>query len=83
MLTLLEDHPLYRRAGRADQARDQEYAMGGLSFDLNLTEKQLKDREGMVAPYTDAQKVDSSGEGGRILYDMGVEDDFDDDEDEI
>lgn len=27
--------------------------------------------------------VGSSGEGGRILYDMGIEDDFDDEEDEI
>jgi len=35
----------------------------------------------VVLPYFDAQK--GGGEGGRILYDMGEEDDFDEDEDEI
>ena len=38
----------------------------------------------MVLPYFDAQKGgDGPGEGGRILYDMGSEDDFDEEEDEI
>jgi elongator complex protein 5 len=51
-----------------------------------LTEKQRRDREGVVLPYFDAQKDGGGpGEGGRILYDMGEEDreDFDDEEDEI
>jgi len=36
-----------------------------------------------VLPYFDAQKGEGAGEGGRILYDMGSEDDFDEEEDEI
>lgn len=41
-----------------------------------------------MLPYFDAQRGDGEGRdggggGGRILYDMGVEDDFDDEEDEI
>ena len=46
-----------------------------------------------MLPYFDAQKLGSGigaggdgegvGEGGRILYDMGSEDDFDEEEDEI
>ena len=51
------------------------------TFELGLTEKQRRDREGVVLPYYDAQK--GGGEGGRILYDMGEEDDFDEEEDEI
>jgi elongator complex protein 5 len=49
-----------------------------------LTEKQRKDRDGVVLPYFDAQKGEG-GEGGRILYEMGAEDreDFDDEENEI
>ena len=35
-----------------------------------------------MLPYLDAQKGEG-GEGGRILYDMGAEDDFDEEEDEI
>jgi elongator complex protein 5 len=52
---------------------------------LGLTEKQRRDREGVVLPYFDAQNESGVGEGGRILYEMGVEDreDFDDEEDEI
>lgn len=78
---LLEDHPLYRRgpedAGVADEQVDT-------TFDLGLTEKQRRDREGVVLPYFDAQNDSGGpGEGGRILYDMGVEDDFDEEEDEI
>lgn len=78
---LLEDHPLYRRpeeqqggAGEGEEGID-------VTFELGLTEKQRRDREGVVLPYFDAQK--GGGEGGRILYDMGVEDDFDEEEDEI
>lgn len=52
------------------------------TFNLGLTDKQKQAREGVVLPYFDAQKGDG-GEGGRILYDMGSEDDFDEEEDEI
>ncbi|KAH8712189.1 Elongator complex protein 5 [Phaeosphaeriaceae sp. PMI808] len=52
------------------------------TFNLELTDKQKQAREGVVLPYFDAQKGEG-GEGGRILYDMGVEDDFDEEEDEI
>ncbi|KAI2485484.1 Hap2-elong multi-domain protein [Pyrenophora tritici-repentis] len=52
------------------------------TFNLGLTDKQKQAREGVVLPYFDAQKGEG-GEGGRILYDMGSEDDFDDEEDEF
>ncbi|KAF1937266.1 hypothetical protein EJ02DRAFT_61432 [Clathrospora elynae] len=52
------------------------------TFNLSLTDKQKQAREGVVLPYFDAQKGEG-GEGGRILYDMGAEDDFDEEEDEI
>ena len=52
------------------------------TFNLGLTDKQKQAREGVVLPYFDAQKGEG-GEGGRILYDMGSEDDFDEEEDEI
>ena len=52
------------------------------TFNLGLTDKQKAAREGVVLPYFDAQKGEG-GEGGRILYDMGSEDDFDEEEDEI
>lgn len=79
---LLEDHPLYRRPeeDNAGKGGAEEEGMG-VTFELGLTEKQRRDREGVVLPYFDAQK--GGGEGGRILYDMGVEDDFDEEEDEI
>lgn len=79
---LLEDHPLYRSAPPEEAGGDA--ANGGESettFELGLTEKQKRDREGVVLPYFDAQN--GGVEGGRILYDMGSEDDFDDEEDEI
>jgi elongator complex protein 5 len=78
---LLEDHPLYARPVEADEGDGGEVES---TFSLGLTEKQRRDREGVVLPYFDAQNVgDGGGEGGRILYDMGVEDDFDEEEDEI
>ncbi|KAF1831695.1 hypothetical protein BDW02DRAFT_531334 [Decorospora gaudefroyi] len=52
------------------------------TFELGLTEKQRQARGAVVLPYFDAQKGEG-GEGGRILYDMGAEDDFDEEEDEI
>jgi elongator complex protein 5 len=53
------------------------------TFNLGLTDKQKQAREGVVLPYFDAQKGEGAGEGGRILYEMGEEDDFDEEEDEI
>lgn len=52
------------------------------TFNLGITDKQKQAREGVVLPYFDAQKGEG-GEGGRILYEMGEEDDFDEEEDEI
>lgn len=82
---LLQDHPAY------NPAKDGPHEVVGTdadgmesTFDLGLTERQRRDREGVVLPYFDAQKGgDGPGEGGRILYDMGEEDDFDEEEDEI
>ncbi|RAO65013.1 uncharacterized protein BHQ10_001025 [Talaromyces amestolkiae] len=81
VITLLEDHPLYRRPEDDIDAAEQDEP--GSTFELKLTERQRRDREGVVLPYFDAQSGDGPGEGGRILYDMGEEDDFDEEEDEI
>ncbi|EED19293.1 killer toxin sensitivity protein (Iki1), putative [Talaromyces stipitatus ATCC 10500] len=81
VITLLEDHPLYRRPDEDVGAPEQTEP--GSTFELKLTERQRRDREGVVLPYFDAQSGDGPGEGGRILYDMGEEDDFDEEEDEI
>ncbi|KAM0324121.1 hypothetical protein ACHAQA_008313 [Verticillium albo-atrum] len=83
-VTLLAEHPVFA------PAEGQEAGAGGegegepeSTFSLGLTEKQRRDREGIVLPYFDAQTDIGAGEGGRILYEMGREDDFDDEEDEI
>lgn len=78
---LLEDHPQYRLDEAATSVTTDAEAQAESTFELGLTEKQRQDREGVVLPYFDAQK--GVGEGGRILYDMGSEDDFDEEEDEI
>jgi len=78
-ITLLEDHSLYRKPSAAVEER----AEMDTTFSLGLTDKQRQDREGVVLPYFDAQKEGDTGEGGRILYDLGEEDDFDEEEDEI
>ncbi|KAK3945079.1 Elongator complex protein 5 [Diplogelasinospora grovesii] len=83
-ITLLSDHPLF--ASPEDMGSGDIPAEGDemdTTFNLGLTEKQRKDREGIVLPYFDAQTDIGAGEGGRILYEMGREDDFDDEEDEI
>lgn len=82
---LLDDHPLYRGSddvGSMCSAAD-EVGEELSTFDLGITAKQRRDREGVVLPYFDAQEGGGGGEGGRILYDLGVEDDFDEEEDEI
>ncbi|KAH4607343.1 elongator complex subunit 5 [Parastagonospora nodorum] len=80
-VTLLELVPAYASkevVGFVNAAADDMES----TFNLGLTEKQKQAREGVVLPYFDAQKGEG-GEGGRILYDMGEEDDFDEEEDEI
>ncbi|ROW08994.1 hypothetical protein VMCG_02995 [Cytospora schulzeri] len=84
VVSLLSDHPLFAAPEDTEgggNAGDDELAE--TTFNLGLTEKQRKDREGIVLPYFDAQEDVGGGEGGRILYEMGREDDFDDEEDEI
>jgi elongator complex protein 5 len=90
-IMLLDEHPFYASTPSGHdaqgQAGDEEQEVE-TTFNLGLTEKQKKDREGVVLPYFDAQKEGGAlgaGEGGRILYEMGAEDreDFDDEEDEI
>ncbi|KAH7033342.1 Elongator complex protein 5 [Microdochium trichocladiopsis] len=90
-IMLLADHPLFTTraggeggldgggGGETGAADEQPES----TFNLGLTEKQRRDREGIVLPYFDAQTDIGAGEGGRILYEMGREDDFDDEEDEI
>jgi len=83
-LMLLTDHdvfaaPVDEEAAGGENGEEQPES----TFSLGLTDKQRKDREGIVLPYFDAQTDIGAGEGGRILYEMGREDDFDDEEDEI
>lgn len=81
---LLVEHPLYNPP-KAKDAGDGAKEIEEGTFSLTLTDKQRRDREGVVLPYFDAQKGDGPGEGGRILYQMGEEDlgDWDEEEDEI
>lgn len=83
-ITLLDDHPSFSQpvivGVEVKEGKDGEESES--TFSMGLTEKQRRDREGVVLPYFDAQKGDGPGEGGRILYDMGREDDFDEDEDD-
>jgi len=81
IIILLDDHPSLRKP--QEPAESPEEQLSGMTFDLGLTDRQRLEREGVVLPYFDAQKAGGGGEGGRILYDMGVEDDFDEEEDEI
>ena len=81
-LSLLADHAMFTSPDDAEQADGNEEQPES-TFNLGLTEKQRKDREGIVLPYFDAQTDIGGGQGGRILYEMGREDDFDDEEDEI
>ena len=82
----LQDYPPYRTSemaytGIADDRQDE---LVETTFNLGLSSKQRTDRDNVVLPYLDAQRAaGGAAEGGRILYEMGVEDDFDDEEDEI
>lgn len=80
-VSLLDDHPRLKDTGQSSSDTDQELA--GITFQLGLTDRQRLERDGVVLPYFDAQKAGGTGDGGRILYDMGEEDDFDEEEDEI
>lgn len=80
IITLLDDNILYNPPMESDANAEEEPKS---TFELGLTDRQRRDREGVVLPYFDAQHGDGPGEGGRILYDMGEEDDFDEEEDEI
>lgn len=80
-IVLLTDHTMFAPAESGGTGEGEEEPES--TFNLGLTEKQRKDREGIVLPYFDAQTDIGAGEGGRILYEMGREDDFDDEEDEI
>lgn len=88
-LSLLSDHPAFATpdagvgGSEGGGGADAEEELAETTFSLGLTDKQRRDREGVVLPYFDAQEDVGGGEGGRILYDMGREDDFDDEEDEI
>ncbi|KAK3997478.1 Elongator complex protein 5 [Cladorrhinum sp. PSN332] len=79
-MMLMTDHPVFASPSSAEEEEKEEMEA---SFNLGLTEKQRRDREGVVLPYFDAQTEVGGGEGGRILYDIGSEDDFDEEEDEI
>ncbi|KAI9736852.1 MAG: hypothetical protein M1818_005903 [Claussenomyces sp. TS43310] len=86
-ICLLDDHPLYSQPVEVGAGRGDGEGMGveeesETTFSLGLTEKQRRDREGVVLPYFDAQTGEGPGEGGRILYEMGREDDYDEDEDD-
>jgi len=81
IIVLLDQVPEYASpeiVGQVNAAGDEIES----TFNLGLTDKQKQAREGVILPYFDAQKGEG-GEGGRILYDMGSEDDFDEEEDEI
>lgn len=81
IVALLDDNALYNPPMEPDTNPDDNEPKS--TFELGLTDRQRRDREGVVLPYFDAQHGDGPGEGGRILYDMGEEDDFDEEEDEI
>lgn len=79
---LLDDHPLCRRQEERYRTDKKESWEPDSTFELGLTDRQRREREAVVLPYFDAQKGEGPGDGGRILYDIGEEDDFDDEEDE-
>lgn len=84
-IILLNEYPAYISVPLLTTDENQDPSSDlDLPFNLNLSEKQKRDRDEVVLPYFDAQK-ETGNEGGRILYQMGSEDheDFDEEEDEI
>ncbi|KAG0641346.1 killer toxin sensitivity protein [Tuber brumale] len=85
---LLEDHPLWRvsekvRKGEAGE-QEENNGIDGVTFELGITERQRRVREGVELPYMDAQREGGIGGGGAILFMPEKEvDDFDEEEDEI
>ncbi|KAF2180303.1 hypothetical protein K469DRAFT_715548 [Zopfia rhizophila CBS 207.26] len=77
---LLENLPVYKAMSIVEDRAAENDPVS--TFNMELSEKQREARENVVLPYFDAQKGEG-GEGGRILYQMGREDDFDEEEDEI
>lgn len=87
---LLDDHPCFQV--RHDEVSARASAEGtpeaaAQTFSLGLTDRQRADRAAVILPYYDAQREGAEGvaSGGRILYQMGVEDagDYDSEEDEL
>lgn len=82
-ICVLGTHRSFRRV------EDTGFERGGdedeSTFKMDLTERQTLTREGVVLPHYDAQRLEQGviGDGGKILYDLGEEDDFDEEEDEI
>lgn len=81
IVSLLVDHPLLKQTDIPLHGPASD--VPNATFELSLTERQRLERDGVVLPYFDAQKAGGGLDGGRILYDMGSEDDFDEEEDEI
>ncbi|KAJ6438287.1 Protein transport protein sec22 [Purpureocillium lavendulum] len=65
-ISLLTDHPMFAKPV-ADSGAGQGEEEPESTFNLGLTDKQRKDREGIVLPYFDAQTDIGAGEGGRIF----------------
>ena len=82
-VSLLIAHPLMRPDNDHEERNSNGMETMDTTFNLQLTDRQRSDRDEVNLPYFDAQRKEGIGEGGRILYEMGVEDDFDDEEDEI
>ncbi|KAJ2889587.1 hypothetical protein GGI21_006515 [Coemansia aciculifera] len=51
-----------------------------LSFNLNLTDKQRRDKAEVALPYLEARVADTAGGGGEIIYQLDEEDDWDEDD---
>ncbi|KAJ5376486.1 Histone acetylation protein 2 [Penicillium cosmopolitanum] len=62
VVTLLDDNVLYNPPMELDDRAEDEEPKS--TFELGLTDRQRRDREGVVLPYFDAQYGDGPGEGG-------------------
>ncbi|KAJ1907403.1 hypothetical protein LPJ81_000775 [Coemansia sp. IMI 209127] len=75
------------RPVNAPQAQHQLDPTAGLSFNLNLTEKQRRDKASVELPYLEAQLADTGISsdnrhiGGEIHYQLDETDDWDDEDD--